>query len=225
MPNIRRLEPAADLAGIRQAKQDPVTFARSLLGQNPWRVQQEILISAAKNPLTAVKSCHASGKTFNAAAVALWALARWRESLVITTAPTFRQVKVLWNEIGEARKRSRIAFPEPSATELKLADKRYAVGLSTNDPNKFQSYHAAHVLIIADEAQGILGAIWEAVEGIRAGGDVRVLMQGNPTVTGGHYQDAFGRKPRDLEDVHDLGVRYSQPTGRLDRATARHVGR
>jgi hypothetical protein len=22
---------------------------------------------------------------------------------------------------------------------------------------------------------------------------VRVLMQGNPTVTGGHYQDAFGR--------------------------------
>ena len=67
------------------------------------------------------------------------------------------------------------------------------MGLSTNDPNKFQSYHAAHVLIIADEAQGILGAIWEAVEGIRAGGDVRVLMQGNPTVTGGHYQDAFGR--------------------------------
>jgi hypothetical protein len=49
------------------------------------------------------------------------------------------------------------------------------------------------VLIIADEAQGVLGAIWEAVEGIRAGGDVRVLMQGNPTVTDGHYQDAFVR--------------------------------
>jgi hypothetical protein len=31
------------------------------------------------------------------------------------------------------------------------------------------------------------------VEGIRAGGDVRVLMRGNPTVTGGQYQDAFGR--------------------------------
>ena len=90
----------------------------------------------------------------------------------------------MWGEIAEARKRSRIAFPEPSATELKLGDKRYAVGLSTNDPINFQSYHAAHVLIIADEAQGILSAIWEAVEGIRAGGDVRVPMQGNPTVTG-----------------------------------------
>src|SRR5438045_2904107 len=113
---------------MRQAKHDPVTFARLLLGQNPWRVQQEILTSAARNPLTAVKSCHASGKTFDAAAVALWALSRWPESLVITTAPAFRQVNVMWGEIAEARKRSHIAFPEPSATELKLADNRYAVG-------------------------------------------------------------------------------------------------
>ena len=61
---------------------------------------------------------------------------------MITTAPTFRQVKVMWGEIAEARKRSRIILPEASATELKLGDKRYAVGLSTNDPKKFQSYHA-----------------------------------------------------------------------------------
>ena len=174
-------------------KVDPVLFARRILRQDPWRVQQEILRSVAANPLTAVKSCHASGKTYNAAAVALYFLLRWPQALVITTAPTFRQVKVLWGEIAEARKHCRIALPEPNATELKLGDKRYAVGLSTNDPNKFQSYHAAHVLIIADEAQGILGSIWEAVEGIRAGGDVRVLMQGNPTVTGGPYQDAFTR--------------------------------
>ena len=193
MKNIRDIRRPIDLSVLSEAKRDPVRFAQLVLGEDPWRLQQEILTSAARNPLTAVKSCHASGKTFNAAALALWALSRWPESLVITTAPTFRQVKVMWGEIAEARKRSRIAFPEPSATELKLGDKRYAVGLSTNDPNKFQSYHAAHVLIIADEAQGILSAIWEAVEGIRAGGDVRVLMQGNPTVTGGHYHDAFGR--------------------------------
>src|SRR5215831_20728148 len=133
MANIKANVRPADVSLVRVAKQDPVTFARLLLGQNPWRLQREILVSAARNPLTAVKSCHASGKTYNAAAIALWALSRWPESLVITTAPTFRQVKVLWNEIGEARRRSRIAFPEASATELKLADKRYAVGLSTND--------------------------------------------------------------------------------------------
>src|ERR1035441_4012264 len=112
MLDIKDIGRPADLSVVREAKRDPIVFARRILGQDPWSVQQEILKSVATNPLTAVKACHASGKTYNAAAVALWALARWPESLVITTAPTFRQVQVLWGEIAEARKRSRIAFPE-----------------------------------------------------------------------------------------------------------------
>lgn len=144
-----------------------------------------------------MKSCHASGKTHNAARIALWALMRWPEdNLILTTAPTFRQVKVLWGEIADARKHARYSLPEPNATELKLGDKRYIVGVSTNDPNKFQSYHARHVLIIVDEAQGVLQAIWDAIEGIRAGGDVRVLMQGNPTISGGMYGSAWGKEKR-----------------------------
>ena len=101
----------------------------------------------------------------------------------------------------------------------------YAVGLSTNDPNRFQCYHAAHVLIIADEAQGILSAIWEAVEGIRAGGDVRVLVQGNPTVTGGHYHDAFGRNRGIWKNVYDFGVRYTKSARCHDRAAIGDVRR
>ena len=114
-------------AALLAAKRNLITFAKRILGQDPWRVQQEILQSVATNPLTAVKSCHASGKTYNAAAVALWFLLRWPESIVITTAPTFRQVKVMRGEIAEARKRSRIALPDGRATELKLGDKSYAV--------------------------------------------------------------------------------------------------
>src|SRR4051794_17264488 len=118
MANIRHLGRSGYPSGLREAKQDPVAFARLMLGENPWHVQEEILRSVATNPLTAVKSCHSSGKTFNAAAVALWFLLQWEESLVITTAPTFRQVKVMWGEIAAARKRSRIILPEASATEL-----------------------------------------------------------------------------------------------------------
>jgi hypothetical protein len=83
MANIKAVGQPTDLSLVREAKQDPVTFARLLLGQNPWRLQQEILPSASRNPLTAVKSCHASRKTYNAAAIALWVLSRWPESLVI----------------------------------------------------------------------------------------------------------------------------------------------
>jgi hypothetical protein len=42
-----------------------------------------------------------------------------------------------------------------------------------------------------DEAPGVKAEIWEAIEGIRAGGDVRVLALGNPTMASGPFYDAF----------------------------------
>jgi hypothetical protein len=55
---------------------------------------------------------------------------------------------------------------------------------------RFQGFHGS-VLIVLDEAPGILPEIWEAIEGIRAGGDVRVLALGNPTIASGPFYDAF----------------------------------
>ena len=50
---------------------------------------------------------------------------------------------------------------------------------------------AKHVLIVLDEAPGVSADIYEAIEGIRAGGDVRVLALGNPTIASGPFYDAF----------------------------------
>jgi hypothetical protein len=145
--------------------------------------------------------------------------------LVITTAPTFRQVKVIVGEIAEARRNSRIAFPEPTATELKLGDKRYAVGLSTNDPNKFQSYHAAHVLIIADEGQGILNAIWEA-RGGHSGRRRRARPDaGQPDRHGRPLSGRLRKEPRDMEDLHNLGIRHAESAGPHHRTVVGDVGR
>jgi hypothetical protein len=55
---------------------------------------------------------------------------------------------------------------------------------------RFQGFHG-RVLIIIDEAPGVKADIWEAIEGIRAGGDVRVLALGNPTMASGPFHDAF----------------------------------
>jgi hypothetical protein len=49
------------------------------------------------------------------------------------------------------------------------------------------------MLIIADEAPGITPEFWPAVEGILAGGDTRLLLLGNPTVSSGYFYDAFTR--------------------------------
>src|ERR1700693_1300599 len=79
---------------------DPVLFATHILGVTLWDRQVEILRSIEQHRRTAVKACHGVGKTFSLAIAALWWLSRYEQGVVLTTAPTFRQVKTqLWPEI------------------------------------------------------------------------------------------------------------------------------
>lgn len=138
----------------------------------------------------AVKACHASAKTWTAARIVLWWTANG--GIAITTAPTWTQVRrVLWGEIHQAYRAAR--FPlggELNQTELRMGPNAYAIGLSTNEGVNFQGFHG-RVLIVEDEAPGIRPDIVEAIEGIRAGGDVRILALGNPVIASGPFYDAF----------------------------------
>ena len=55
---------------------------------------------------------------------------------------------------------------------------------------RFQGFQG-RLLTVVDEAPGVKADIWDAIEGIRAGGDVRVLALGNPTIVSGPFHDAF----------------------------------
>src|ERR1700737_2603694 len=85
---------------IKQAARyllDPVLFARHVLKDDPWPLQEEIMRSVAWRLRTAVRSCHSSGKTYTLAQLVLWWLVRWPDGVAVTTAPTDRQVeKLLW---------------------------------------------------------------------------------------------------------------------------------
>jgi len=59
-----------------------------------------------------------------------------------------------------------------------------AIGLSSNEGVRFQGWHGK-ILVVIDEAPGVRPDIYEAIEGIRAGGDVRILALGNPTLASG----------------------------------------
>ena len=174
---------------------NPVTFARGVLGDDLWRLQREILQAlAVPHARVAVRACHSSGKTRVASAAAVWFPTVHENAIVVTTAPTWPQVELLlWGEIHEAIRRARIAYPEPNKTEWFLSKRNYAVGLSTNEGVRFQGFHQAFLLFILDEAPGVRPDIWEAIEGARAGGDVRVLALGNPTIASGPFYDAFDR--------------------------------
>ena len=170
-------------------------IARTVLRHDHWPVMRAIL-RGVFNPRArvAVKSCHASGKTFTAADAVLVALLMGGD--VLTTAPTWTQVKrVLWGQLHRAVAESAVKdWGAVNETEIRLATGEFAFGLSTNEGVRFQGFHARpgrFLLVIFDEAPGVMPSIYEAVEGIRSGGDVRMLALGNPTVASGPFYDAF----------------------------------
>ncbi len=118
---------------VERWREEPEDFLRNILNADPWDVQVDILHSVRDNPRTAVRSCNAIGKDWLAARIALWWLTVWEESAVITTAPSWHQVKdVTWREISSAWFQAKFPISDspPNKTELNLGPKRFAVGLS-----------------------------------------------------------------------------------------------
>jgi len=164
-----------------------------------WSKQREIVNSVLKNPRTVVPSCSSSGKTFSAGHIAVWFLANYCPSTVITTAPTFRQVEaILWREIAEAWGKCVLPFEAKlTTTDLKMKDPDgmnrdwFAIGLSTDEPERFQGLHNKYVLVIGDEASGLPEGVYQAMENPLASGFTRLLLIGNPTQSVGGFRDAY----------------------------------
>ncbi len=192
---------------VKKVVRDPVLFATHFLGVDLWPGESDILRSIKSSSKTAVRACHGVGKTFTLAVATLWWLARYPEGIVLTTAPTQRQVNTqLWSEIHRLADRSQILYPKLKKTELKFRDdKNFALGFSTNQAPNFQGYHGDRTLIIADEAPGIEPDVWDAVYGTMAGGKGHIVMAGNPTIPSGVFFDAF-TKDRTLWKCLTIGA-------------------
>ena len=180
---------------IRRALQlSPSLFNHAILQGDFWDKQEEIAISVRDNRYTTVRACHDVGKTYVAARLALWFLYSHPQSIVVTTAPTMRQVEnLLWRELRAAHEKAeRFLEGEPLKTRLDLASDWYAIGASSNDPDKLQGFHAAsgHILIIVDEAAGIQESAFEAMEGMMTSENARMLLIGNPTSDSGSFRQS-----------------------------------
>lgn len=181
---------------VRRVALDGAEFSREILGHRTWPVQEEIIHSLENNPRTAVAGCHASSKSHSAAEAAIAWLTRYDDGVVRITAPTQHQARGgIWKEIRKAVSTARvIEYPEPGEYKWIFSDKNFAEIRAAGKGGrgvKFQALHEGHVLILVDEAPGVEGEIFEAIEGIRAGGQVHVGIFGNPTVPGGYFYEAF----------------------------------
>lgn len=143
-----------------------------------------------------VPSCTSAGKSHTAARIAIAFLNLYTPSTVITTAPTFRQVEsILWKEIGTAYANARMAMyrgGDVKQTKIDIDKDHFAIGISTDEPERFQGLHNRFVLVVGDEASGLPPSVYAAMENPLAAGDFRALLLiGNPTQPTGNFKDAF----------------------------------
>jgi len=178
----------------------PLAFKDTFLKSKPFtKEQSDIFKGLFKNQRSIISSCHNFGKTFimaNAFHTAMNIYAP--EVIIITTAPTYRQVKsVLWAEIRRIFKNANadgvVLDGKMNLTEYILGDKWYGIGFSPRKSNEgdnsvFQGAHERTLIIIFDEATGIPKKLWDDAEGMLThAGNVFFWAIGNPTDTSAEF--------------------------------------
>jgi hypothetical protein len=166
------------------------------LGEFLWSKQREIMDSVRDNRYTAVQACHGPGKSRVASRIAAW----WIEThppgtaKVVTTAPTGDQVRIiLWSEINDAANvaaaREQPFVGRLNETEWKIGKWSAGIGRKPSDHNThaFQGQHAEFLLVIIDEACGVVSQFWKAARALMTGPHCRLLALGNPDDPGSEF--------------------------------------
>lgn len=117
------------------------------------------------------------------ALAALWFLYGLKNTIVVTTAPTWTLVEEqLWREIRGIWKASITPLKGRLLdTQIDIEEKWFALGLSTDEYARFTGFHSARVLIIIDEATGVREELWDAAESMVLRKGDRIVAIGNPT--------------------------------------------
>lgn len=169
---------------------DPVAWATERVQHFLWSRQREIMRALVEHRRVAVQSCHGVGKSDVASVIAAW----WMDThpadkvFVVTTAPTFAQVRViLWRYIRVLHKRGKLSG-RVNQTEWLIDDdiKGYGRKPADTDMSAFQGVHG-DVLVILDEACGIPEQLWIAADALTTNPSCRILAIGNPDNPGTHF--------------------------------------
>lgn len=166
------------------SSEHPSIFANTKLGLQLWSGFEELFDAVASGERKIlVKSCNGAGKTTAIAAIVNWMLVSHPDSIILTSAASFIQLRRnLWGEIRKQARVSKIYGNLPIREEMiRISDKHFAIGISPAQPENAQGYHSAKMLIAVDEATAIDRDIMTALLGNTTGGDAQVILAYNPT--------------------------------------------
>ena len=211
--------------GFEQYATDPAGFFNNALGVKPWEAQIEIAKAINDHDNVTCRSGHGVGKSFIVGGTGLWFIAtRPPESLVLLSAPTFKQVQeVLWKETRLRYLKSKRSLGgkcgKKAATGLRWIDGRSLYGLTASKAEDFAGIRAPNLLVIVDESSGVKDDIFTAITGNRAGG-AKLLLLGNPTKTSGYFHRSH---TTDAEFEAPRGKRIHIPSTRSPNVVAGYI--
>lgn len=194
--HIRRLYPRSAIRVItntsavvedRMAKYkfDPVGYANDILGVQLTPDQESIL--RALPGRVKVNSGHNVGKTFLSAVALNWWFDTRNPGVVITTAPTERDVvDLLWTEVRIQRASAGLSssFSGPRSAEMYDTPEHWAKGYTARKGESFQGRHRTSMMFIFDESEGVDSIYWLTTGTMfKPNEDHAWLAIGNPVTT------------------------------------------
>jgi hypothetical protein len=203
--------------GPAAGERGPEMLVREVFGADPDEWQIAVLRAFGRGERgISLESCHGPGKTCVLAWL-IWVhmLTRFPQKTACT-APTggqlndalLAEVKTWGRKLPPAlfdlydMKSDRIvllAAPEESFATFRTA--------RPENPEALQGIHSVWVLLIADEASGVPGVIFESAIGSMSGHNACTILAGNPVRTGGFfYNSHHGDSADDWFKVHVSGI-------------------
>lgn len=135
---------------------DPVGYAENVLEVRLTPDQENILKCLLTPPYKVlVPSANNTGKSFIAAVATNFWADSYDPGVVLTTAPTRRDVQdLLWGEIRLQRSRAGLPAPfiGPRAPEMFWSDQHYCKGFTARHGEMFRGRHKERMLFIFDES-------------------------------------------------------------------------
>jgi len=152
----------------------------------------------------ATRSGHDIGKSALVCWLIIWAVSTREDTKGVVTANTEKQLRLkLWAELSKWH-RLFIArqFFKVTATSIQAADpdrerewRIDAIPWSEDNPEAFAGLHnfGKRILVIFDEASGIVDKIWETVDGVMNEAETELIwvVTGNPTRNTGRFRECF----------------------------------
>lgn len=179
---------ASASADLSRYADDPVGYCCDVLRVVLTPDQDAIARAFLSHPFKVkVRAGHNVGKTFLFACLCNWWFDTRPESVVITTAPTERDVvDLLWTEVRLQRSRANLpaSFIGPAAPEMRTGPDHWAKGYTARKGESFQGRHRANMLFLFDEDEGIDKLYYDRTKGMFKAGDGHAWGSiGNPYTT------------------------------------------